>query len=99
MTPCRQTWPDGGIQEDRMSRSTLRCALSAGALCLTTATTAAIIPAAADAKVGVGAKRLNIQAGSRVTVKGRVAKPATATLQISRRGHWLTIDRDRSNKR
>jgi rare lipoprotein A (peptidoglycan hydrolase) len=80
-----------------MSRSTLRRALRAGALCLTTATTAAI-PAAADAKVGVSAKRLNIQSGSRVTVKGRAAAPVTARLQISRRGHWLTLDRDRANK-
>jgi rare lipoprotein A (peptidoglycan hydrolase) len=79
-----------------MSRSTLRRALCAGALCLTTATTAAI-PAAADAKVGVSAKRLNNQSGSRVTVKGRIAAPVTAKLQIQRRGHWLTIDRDRAN--
>ena len=49
-----------------MSRSTLRCAVRAGALCLT-ATTVAAIPAAADAHVGVSAKHLNIQTGSRVT--------------------------------
>ena len=54
-----------------MSRSTLRRALGAGALCLTATTTAAVIPAAADAQVGVSSKRLNIQTGSRVTVKGR----------------------------
>ena len=61
-----------------MSRSTLRRALRAGALCLTATTTAAVVPAAADAaQVGVSAKRLNIQAGSRVTVKGRVAAPGT----------------------
>src|SRR5215212_4537725 len=51
-----------------MSRSTLRCALGAGALCLTATTTAALAPAAADAaRIGVGAKRLNIQTGSRVS--------------------------------
>ena len=81
-----------------MSRSTLRCALRAGALCLTATTTAAVIPAAADAKVGVSAKRLNIQTGSRVTVKGRTAAPMTASLQIQRRGRWVTLDRDRTNR-
>jgi rare lipoprotein A len=80
-----------------MSRSTLRRALRAGALCLTATTTAAVIPAAADAHVGVSSKRLNIQTGSRVTVKGRTAAPMTASLQIQRRGRWLTVDRDRVN--
>jgi rare lipoprotein A len=80
-----------------MSRSTLRRALRAGALCLTATTTAAVIPAAADAHVGVGSKRLNIQTGSRVTVKGRTVAPMTASLQIQRRGHWVTLDRDRVN--
>ena len=81
-----------------MSRSTLRRALGAGALCLTATTTAAVIPAAADAKVGVSSKRLNIQTGSRVTVKGRTAAPMTASLQIQRRGRWVTLDRDRTNR-
>jgi rare lipoprotein A (peptidoglycan hydrolase) len=81
-----------------MSRSTLRCALGAGALCLTATTTAGLAPAAADAaEVGVSAKRLNIQAGSRVTVKGRVAAPGTVKLQIQRRGRWVTLDRDRTS--
>src|SRR4051812_18869332 len=79
-----------------MSRSTLRCALRAGALCLT-ATTVAALPAAADARVGVTTKRLNIQSGSRVTVTGAAAAPTTARLQIQRHGRWLTIDRDRTN--
>jgi len=81
-----------------MSRSTLLRALGAGALCLTATTTAAVIPAAADAKVGVSSKRLNIQTGSRVTVKGRTAAPMTASLQIQRRGRWVTLDRDRTNR-
>jgi rare lipoprotein A len=81
-----------------MSRSTLRRALGAGALCLTATTTAAVIPAAADAQVGVSSKRLNIQTGSRVTVKGRTAAPMTASLQIQRRGRWVTLDRDRVNR-
>jgi len=81
-----------------MSRSTLRRALGAGALCLTATTTATVIPAAADAHVGVSSKRLNIQSGSRVTVKGRVAGPTTARLQVQRRGRWLTLDHDRTNR-
>src|SRR4051812_5539532 len=81
-----------------MPRSTLRCALGASALCLT-ATTAGL-PAVADAaEVGVSAKRLNIPAGSRATVKGRAATPGTVRLQIQRRGRWLTIDRDRTDAR
>lgn len=81
-----------------MPRSTLRCALSAGALCLTAS---AITPALADAapQVGVSAKRLNIQAGSRATVKGRVAAPGTVKLQIQRGHRWVTIDRDRTSQR
>ena len=81
-----------------MSRSTLRRALGAGALCLTATTTAAIAPAAADAaEVGVSAKRLNIKSGGRVTVKGHVATPGTVKLQIQRRGRWVTLDRDRTS--
>jgi rare lipoprotein A (peptidoglycan hydrolase) len=84
-----------------MSRSTLRRALSASALCLTATTTAALAPAAADAaEIGVSAKRLNIQAGSRVTVKGKVANPETrrtAALQIQRGHRWVTIARARTN--
>lgn len=81
-----------------MSRSTLRGALCAGALCLTATTTAAAVPAAADAAhVGVSAKRLNINSGSRVTVKGRIAEPGTTKLQVQRRGHWVTLDRDRTD--
>jgi hypothetical protein len=78
-----------------MPRSTLRCALGAGALCLTAS---AATPAIADAApVNIGAKRLNIQAGKRAVVKGRLEVPGTVKLQIQRRGHWVTIDRDRTN--
>lgn len=83
-----------------MSRSTLRRALFVGALCATaTATSTAIIaPAAADAaEIAIGAKRLDIQSGSRVTVNGRAAAPATASLQIQRAGGWVTLDRSRSD--
>ena len=80
-----------------MPRSTLRRALlSAGALCLTASATT---PALADAapQVGVSAKRLNIHAGSRATVKGRVAAPGSVRLQIQRGHRWVTIDRDRTD--
>ena len=78
-----------------MPRSTLRCALGAGALCLTATTVG--LPAVADAApIGVTAKRLNVQSGSRVSVKGRTA-PGTVKLQIQRRGRWITIDRDRTD--
>jgi rare lipoprotein A (peptidoglycan hydrolase) len=78
-----------------MPRSTLRCALGAGALCLTASIAA---PAVADAApLKIGAKRLNIQAGKRALVKGRVEAPATVRLQIRRHDRWVTIDRDRSD--
>src|SRR4051795_6288129 len=80
-----------------MSRSTLRGALRAGALCLTATTTAAVIPAAADAQVGVSSKHFNIQTRSRLTAKGRAEAPGIAKLQIQRRGRWVTLDRDRTN--
>jgi rare lipoprotein A len=80
-------------------RSTLRRALGTGALCLT-ATSAVAVPATAHAsELGVSAKRLNVRTGSRVTVVGHVKALApdagrpTVSLQIQRRGRWLTIDR------
>ena len=81
-----------------MPRSTLRRALCAGALCLTASATT---PALADAapQVGVSAKRLNIHAGSRTTVKGRLATPGTAKLQVQRGHRWVTLDRDRTDAR
>ncbi len=86
-----------------MSRSTLRRASFAGALCLT-ATTAPAVTAAAQtpahaSKVDVGAKRLNVRIGSRVAVSGRVlaSGPMTAKLQVRRGSHWATLDRDRTD--
>jgi rare lipoprotein A len=86
-----------------MPRSTLRCASLAGALCLTATTATAAsadaqIPAHAT-KLGVSAKRLNVRAGSRVTVTGRVraSGPVTAALQIKRHARWITLDRDRTD--
>jgi rare lipoprotein A len=75
-----------------MPRSTLRCALGAGALCLT-ASTVGHTAVADAAPLSISAKRLNIKAGSRVTVRGKAAGPVK--LQIQRRGRWVTIDRDR----
>jgi len=85
-----------------MPGSTLRCAVFTGALCLTattaTASAGAQTPAHAT-KVGVSAKRLNVSAGSRVTVTGRVraSGPMTAALQIKRHARWITLDRDRTD--
>jgi len=85
-----------------MPRTTLRCAVFTGALCLTattaTASAGAQTPAHAT-KVGVSAKRLNVSAGSRVTVAGRVraSGPTTAALQIKRHARWITLDRDRTD--
>jgi rare lipoprotein A len=85
-----------------MSRSTLRRAACAGALCLT-ATTATAASAGAQtpahaSKVGVSAKRMNVRLGNRVTVAGRVRapRPVTAALQVRRGSHWATLDRDRT---
>src|SRR3954454_8943860 len=81
-----------------MPRSTLRCALGAGALCLTASTVG--FPAVADAaSLGISAKRLNIQVGSRVAVRGRTAAPATVKLQVQRGARWVTVARDRTSAR
>jgi rare lipoprotein A len=87
-----------------------RAVLSGGALFLAYACAAAVptpalatdtqgaTPLAAASKVGISDRRLNIRAGRRVVVRGRI-EPAgsTVALQIRRRGRWLTLDRDRSD--
>ena len=81
-----------------MSRSTLRPALLTGALCVTATSTAIIAPDAAGAAgISLGAKRLDIQSGSRLSVNGRAAAPATASLQLQRARGWATLDRSRSD--
>jgi rare lipoprotein A (peptidoglycan hydrolase) len=85
-----------------MPRSTLRCAAFAGALCLTATTASASADAqtpAHVAKVGVGAKRLDVRVGSRISVRGRVDAngPVTAALQVRRGRHWATLDRARTD--
>jgi rare lipoprotein A (peptidoglycan hydrolase) len=77
-----------------MPRSTLRRALRAGALCLTATTTAAVVPAVADAaQFSIAGKRMNIHSGSRVTVKGRAVLPGTVKLQVRRHHRGKTLDR------
>jgi rare lipoprotein A len=78
-----------------MSRSTMRRAAFAGALCLTTTATAAqAAPQEPVHALGldVGAKRMNVRLGGRVTVSGHAQAPGTA-LQISRHGRWVTLAR------
>jgi rare lipoprotein A (peptidoglycan hydrolase) len=83
-----------------MPRSTLRRALRAGALCLTATTTAAVVPAAADAaQFSVAGKRMNIHSGSRVTVKGHAVLPGTVKLQVRRHHRWKTLDRAHARAR
>jgi rare lipoprotein A (peptidoglycan hydrolase) len=52
--------------------------------------------------VAVGSKRLNVKAGRRAVVRGRV-QPAVrgyvAALQVFSRGRWRTLDRDRTGGR
>lgn len=70
-------------------RSTLRPALCAGVVCLATTKTGA-----ADAAT-VSMKRLNIEVGARATVAGTAEPGRIASLQIARRGRWVSLDRDR----
>jgi rare lipoprotein A len=84
-------------------RSTLRRTACAGALCLTASTAAA--PAAARASaLDVHHKRLDTRVGHRLAVSGHLygvaplARAPTARLQVRRRGHWATLDRDRLSR-
>jgi len=64
--------------------------------------TAASAPTASIARVAVGHKRLNVKAGRRAIVRGRVrpaARGFIAALQIHSAGRWRTIDRDRTGGR
>jgi rare lipoprotein A (peptidoglycan hydrolase) len=86
-----------------------RAATIGGALVLAYACAAAV-PAAAPAaetqgtptatasKVDVSKRKLNVRMGRRALVRGRI-QPAgsTVALQISRRGRWITLDRDRTD--
>jgi hypothetical protein len=78
--------------------------LFAVALFMTTTCAAAVPPLArsADSKgtarVKVSERRLNVRAGSRVLVAGRLqAGGSTVSLQVGRRGRWITLDRARAS--
>ncbi len=88
-----------------------RAALTGGALCLAYACAAAVpasaqstdtqgTPTATASKVAVSDRRMNVQAGRRAVVRGRI-QPAgsTVALQIRRSGRWITLDRDRTDAR
>ena len=53
----------------------------------------AAAPANADV---VKKKRLHVRVGRTIVVVGHGAPATTTSLQIQRRGHWRTIDRDRT---
>jgi rare lipoprotein A (peptidoglycan hydrolase) len=87
-----------------------RAVLSGGALCFASTCAAAMpspalaqdtegtTPTASASKVGVSDRRLNVRAGRRAVVRGRI-QPAgsTVALQVRRHGRWVTLDRDRAN--
>jgi rare lipoprotein A len=73
-------------------RSLSRAVLTAGALSISVAA-----PAAAQSDdISVTDKRLNVRAGQRAMAAGVAAPGTVAALQIRRRGHWRTADRDRT---
>ena len=102
---------DNQPKEDLVLRPKLdwRAAVSGGALCLAYACAAAV-PAAAPAdetqgtpiatvsKVDVSKRQLNVRLGRRAVVRGHI-RPAgsTVALQVRRKGHWVTLDRDRTD--
>jgi len=55
-------------------------------------------PTATASKVAVSDRRLNVRAGRRAVVRGRI-QPAgsTVALQVWRHGRWVTLDRDRTD--
>jgi rare lipoprotein A len=70
-------------------RSLSRAVLTAGAFSISVAAPAAAQP-------DVTAKRLDVRAGQRAMVAGAATPGQTVSLQIRRRGHWRTLDRDRA---
>jgi rare lipoprotein A len=69
-------------------RPIARAAVAAGALTLT------IPPVLADAAV-VKEKRLHVRVGHKVLVAGSAVPSGHVWLQVRRRGHWRSLDRDR----
>ena len=70
-------------------RALSRAVLTAGALSISAA-------APASAQTDVTGKRLDVRAGQRAMVAGATTPGRTVALQIRRRGHWRTLDRDRA---
>jgi peptidoglycan lytic transglycosylase len=70
-------------------RKLSRAVLMAGALFISAAAPAAAQP-------GVTKTRLDVRAGQRAMVAGTATPGQTVALQIRRRGHWRTVDRDRA---
>jgi rare lipoprotein A (peptidoglycan hydrolase) len=70
-------------------RKLSRAVLTAGALSISAAAPAAAQP-------DVTKKRLDVRAGQRAVVAGATTPGQTAALQVRRRGHWRTLDRDRA---
>jgi len=72
-----------------MRRALSRAAVTAGALSISAAAPAA-------AQTDVTGKRLNVRAGQRAMVAGATTPGQRVALQVRRRGHWRTLDRDRA---
>jgi rare lipoprotein A len=70
-------------------RKLSRAVLLAGAL-------SSLAAAPAAAQPVVTKQRLDVRAGQRAIVAGTAAPGQTVSLQIRRRGHWSTVDRDRA---
>jgi hypothetical protein len=87
-----------------------RAALTGGALCFASTCAGAMpspalaqdtegtTPTATASTVGVSDRRLDVRAGRRAVVRGRI-QPAgsTVALQVWRHGRWATLDRDRTD--
>jgi rare lipoprotein A (peptidoglycan hydrolase) len=97
-----------------MSPRTLTRPAAAGALCFAmtcagaqaaaaqTDTTQPTATAAAQPRIDVDHRRLDVRAGKRTAVRGSVAPGVsgiTVSLQIKRDGRWKPIDRDRTDAR
>lgn len=65
------------------------------AIAVLTAVTLPLAAAPAGADV-VKKKRLHVRVGRTIVVVGHGAPATTTSLQLKRRGHWTTIDRDRT---
>jgi rare lipoprotein A len=74
------------------SRPIARAAVAAAVLTMTIASVVAGSAAAAVVKK----KRLHVRVGHRVVVVGSATSAGRVWLQVRRRGHWRSLDRDRT---